>query len=62
MDQYTARFDELAKLSTYMRNALDEAWKSIKYKSSLRLEIYHSLTHLEIRNYAVLVNKCQIIE
>ena len=58
MDQYTARFDELAKFSTYLRNALDEAWKSIKYESSLRLEIKHSIAHLEIRNYVVLVNKC----
>ena len=25
VDQYTARFDELAKFSTYLRNALDKA-------------------------------------
>ena len=37
MDQCTMRFDELAKLTTCLRNAPDEAWKSIKYESGLRL-------------------------
>ena len=34
IDQYTAKFDELAKFSTYLRGNPDEIWKSIKYESS----------------------------
>ena len=62
VDQYIAKFDELAKFSTNLRNASDEAWKSIMYEFGLRLGIKHSATHLEICNYVMLVNKCCIIE
>ena len=62
MDQYTTRFDEQGKFSTYLWNVLDEAWKSVKYEYGLRSEIKHSVAHLEIRNYAILVNKCRITE
>ena len=40
----------------------NEIWKSIKYESSLKAEIKHSVAPLKIRNYAMLVNKCRITE
>ena len=59
-DQYTTKFDELAKFSTYLRGNLDEIWKSIKYESGLKVEIKHNVAPLEIHNSAMLVNNCRI--
>ena len=62
IDQFTAKIDELVKFSKYSRGNLDEIWKSIKYESGLKVEIKHDVAPLEICNYAMLVNKCKIIE
>ncbi|KAL4394458.1 hypothetical protein AHAS_Ahas02G0154000 [Arachis hypogaea] len=39
-----------------------EEWKCLKYEGELREELMHSLVPLEIRNFAELVNKIQLVE
>ena len=59
---YLSKFEELSKFSSYLRFNLDEYWKSMKFESSLKPVIKNTISTMEIRNYALLVNKCRIIK
>ena len=60
--QYVSRFEELSMFSSYLKFNLDKAWKAIKFESRLCPEIRNVVGVMEIRNYALLVNKCWIAE
>ena len=60
--QYVSKFEELAKFSSYLKFNLDENWKAMKFESSLNPKIKNAISIMEIRNYAVLVNKSMIAE
>ena len=60
VDQYVAKFDELSKFSTYLKNNPDGHWKPAKFKWRLRSDIRDTVSTLEIKNFITLVNKCRI--
>ena len=59
--QYVSKFEELAKFSSYLKFNLDESWKAMKFESGLNLEIKSTVSTIETRNYALLVNKCKLL-
>ncbi|KAL4300332.1 hypothetical protein AHAS_Ahas17G0190300 [Arachis hypogaea] len=62
--EYTRKFEDLCRFSKICQENPDdfEEWKCLKYEGGLRLELMHSLVPLEIRNFAELVNKSQLME
>ena len=60
--QYVFKFEELAKFSSYLKFNPDETWKAKKFESVLNPKIKNAVSTMEIRNYALLVNKCKIAE
>ena len=60
--QYVAKFDELSKFSSYLKNNPDGRWKATKFEWGLRSEIREKVSTLEIKDFATLVNKCRIVE
>ncbi|XP_016191835.1 uncharacterized protein LOC107632682 [Arachis ipaensis] len=62
--EYTQKFKDLFQFSKICQeNPYDfEEWKCLKYEGGLRDELMHSLVPLEIRNFAELVNKSQLME
>ena len=60
--QYVAKFDELSKFSSYLKNNPDGRWKATKFEWGLRPEIREKVSTLEIKDFATLVNKCRIAE
>ena len=60
--QYVAKFDELSKFSSYLKNNPDGRWKLTKFEWGLRLEIREKVSTLEIKDFITLVNKCKIAE
>ena len=60
--EYTAKFEELSKFSTIYQGNPDERWKYVKLEEELCEEILASVGPMEIRDYAMLVNKCHLVE
>lgn len=58
--EYEAKFEELPKFSSYLRNTLDEAWQANHFENGLRAEIRKEITTLEITDFSQLVNKCKL--
>ena len=60
--QYVAKFDELSKFSSYLKNNPNGLWKATKFEWGLRLEIREKVSIVEIKDFATLVNKCRIAQ
>ena len=60
--QYVAKFDELSKFSSHLKNNPDSRLKATKFEWVLRSEIREEVSTLEIKDFATLVNKCRIAE
>ena len=60
--EYAAKFEELCKFFTIYQGNTNESWKCMKYEGGLRAEILASMSPLEIRSYAALVNKCCVVK
>ena len=57
--QYVAKFDELFKFFSYLKNNSNSCWKATKFEWGLRPEIREKVSTLEIKDFATLVNKCR---
>ena len=60
--QYLAKFDELTKFSSYLKNSPDGCWKATTFEWGLRSEVREKVSTLEIKDLVALVNKCRIVE
>ena len=60
--QYVAKFEELSKVSFYLKSNHDNHSKSPKFEWGLRPEIREKVSNLEIKDYTMLVNKYRIVE
>ncbi|XP_016206162.1 uncharacterized protein LOC107646493 [Arachis ipaensis] len=62
--EYTRKFEDLCRFSKICQGNPDdfEEWKCLKYEGGLREELMHSLIPLQIRNFAKLVNRSQLVE
>ncbi|XP_057723692.1 uncharacterized protein LOC130939619 [Arachis stenosperma] len=62
--EYTQKFEDLCRFSKICQeNPNDfEEWKCLKYEGGLCEELMHSLVPLQIRNFAELVNRSQLVE
>ena len=60
--EYMAKFKELCKFSMIYQRNPDENWKCVKFEEGLRKDILESVGPMEISDYAVLVNKCHLVE
>lgn len=58
--EYAAKFQELSQFCPYINEEGAEQSKFIKFDNVLRPEIYQYVGFHEIRDFATLVNKCQI--
>ena len=60
--EYTTKFEEVSKFSTIYQRNPDEQWKCIKFEGGLGDDILASVGPMEICDYAMLVNKCLLVE
>ncbi|XP_016173118.1 uncharacterized protein LOC107615580 [Arachis ipaensis] len=62
--EYTRKFEDLCHFSKVCQgNPADfEEWKCLKFEGGLREDLLNSVVPLEIRNFAELVNKSQLVE
>ncbi|XP_020970243.1 uncharacterized protein LOC110268437 [Arachis ipaensis] len=62
--EYTRKFEDLCRFSKVCQgNPADfEEWKYLKFEGGLREDLLNSVVPLEIRNFAELVNKSQLVE
>ena len=60
--EYIAKFEELFMFSTIYQRNLDKNWKCIKFEGGWREDILASVGPLEIREFAALVSKSQLVE
>ncbi|XP_016206505.1 uncharacterized protein LOC107646877 [Arachis ipaensis] len=62
--EYTRKFEDLYHFSKVCQgNPADfEEWKCLKFEGGLREDLLNSVIPLEIRNFAELVNKSQLVE
>lgn len=61
VDQYDAKFEELAKFSSYLKYNHNEPWTATKFESGLNPKIKKELGTFERKNFSMLVNKCRVI-
>ena len=60
--EYIAKFKELCKFSTIYQQNSDEAWNYVKFEGGLKEDILATIGPMEIRDFAILVNKCKLME
>ena len=60
--EYIAKFEELFMFSTIYQRNLEKNWKCIKFEDGWREDILASVGPLEIREFAALVSKSQLVE
>ncbi|XP_016178238.1 uncharacterized protein LOC107620619 [Arachis ipaensis] len=62
--EYTRKFEDLCHFSKVCQgNPADfEEWKCLKFEGGLREDLLNTVVPLEIRNFAELVNKSQLVE
>ena len=62
ISEYIAKFEELCKFSTIYQRKPDEGSKYIKSEDGLKEYILPLVGPMEIKDYAVLVNKSRLVE
>ena len=62
VSEYTAKFEEFCMFSIIYQHKPNEAWKCVKFEGSLKVDVLTVVKPMEIRNYAILVNKCRLVE
>ena len=62
VSEYISKFEELCKFSTIYQRNLDENWKFVKFEGGLKADILASVRPMEIRDFATLMNKSQLVK
>jgi hypothetical protein len=60
--EYVAKFEELSKFSSELKNNPDDSKRAVRFERGLRPKIKDKVATLEIRDYSTLVKKCKIVE
>lgn len=62
VSEYAYKFDSLSKYFRYFRDHVDEHYKCGRFEQGLIYEIKETVEPLEIRQFQVLVEKCNKVE
>ncbi|KAK2436154.1 cleavage and polyadenylation specificity factor subunit [Trifolium repens] len=62
IEAYAKKFESLSRFFRFFRDGVDETYMCRRFQDGLRYELQDSVIPLGIRNFQVLVEKCQEIE
>ncbi|KAK2436442.1 hypothetical protein QL285_021436 [Trifolium repens] len=62
VEAYAKKFESLSRFFRFFRDGVDETYMCRRFQDGLRYELQDSVIPLGIRNFQVLVDKCQEIE